>query len=91
MVDIWNVREFEPEDEEHVACDQYHEMCSDPCGQKILLEHEEMKRLLRWAQHWIPRNAPNCLEFLDRAYKVLGEEYAMSGSAKLTPKKPSNG
>jgi hypothetical protein len=43
-------------------------------------EIKELRELVRWAQHHIPRDVPNCLEFLNRAYNILGEEFASSGS-----------
>lgn len=44
----------------------------------------ELRELLRWAQHHVPRSVPQVLEFLDRAYRVLGHDYAHSGSGRLT-------
>ncbi len=52
----------------------------------LRIERAEMRELLRWAQHHVRRNVPQCNEFLGRAYELLGHDYAHSGNFHLAPK-----
>ena len=44
---------------------------------------QELRELLRCAQHHVPRGWPQASEWLDRALAVLGHEHAHSGSGDL--------
>jgi hypothetical protein len=46
----------------------------------------ELRELVRWAQHHVPRDAPQCTDFLDRALAVLGHSESKDGYTSLAPK-----
>lgn len=60
-----------------------HRTCEEESSEiaDITARVKELESLVGWCQHHVPRsvpNVPNVLEFLDRAYKVLGSERAHS-------------
>ena len=48
-----------------------------------MIDENELRELVRYAQHHVPRDAPDVIEFLTRALVALGSEFANEGDSRL--------